>query len=114
TVLASVGLGVVTGGPAATGGAAAAGPLSAPITQPNTGPQCFTAQYQPTDGYRCPPAAMAAAVLSNGNVLFWDGLEGMNRVQHNTVAEFGDVAQDDQSRVARFTGDSGSFATPGN
>jgi hypothetical protein len=76
--------------------------------------QCSTAKYQPTDGYRCPPAAMAAAVLANGKVLFWDGLEGMNDVNMSVVAEFGDVAQNDQSRVATFSGNSASFATPGN
>ena len=91
-----------------------AGTLGPVIVQPNTRPECATAQYQPTDGYRCPPAAMAVAVLSNGKVLFWDGLEGMNRVQYNVVAEFGDVAQDDQSRVADFRPTVPTFAIPGN
>lgn len=113
TVLASVVLVAISGVPSATG-SADAGSLSGPIVQPNTRAQCFTAQYQPSDGYRCPPAAMAAAVLSSGRVLFWDGLEGMNRVQYNTVAEFGDVAQNDQSRVASFSGDSATFTTPAN
>ncbi|HMC70788.1 MAG TPA: galactose oxidase early set domain-containing protein [Mycobacteriales bacterium] len=90
-----------------------AGTLSAVISQ-GARPECFTAQYQPTDGYRCPPAAMAVAVLPTGKVLFWDGLEGMNKVQYNVVAEFGDVAQNDQSRVADFTARSVSFGTPGN
>src|SRR3954451_23423834 len=90
-----------------------AGSLSAVISQ-GARPECFTAKYQPRDGYRCPPAAMAAAVLPTGKVLFWDGLEGMNRVQYNVVAEFGDVAQDDQSRVATVGADSAEFATPGN
>ncbi|MDQ1705122.1 MAG: hypothetical protein QOF18_1488, partial [Frankiaceae bacterium] len=94
--------------------AATGGSLSAVIAQPATRPQCSTAQYQPSDGYRCPPAAMAVAVLPTGKVLFWDGLEGMNRVQYNVVAEFGDVAQDDQSRVADFSGATATFSTPGN
>ena len=90
-----------------------AGSLSAVISQ-GARPECFTAQYQPTDGYRCPPAAMAVAVLPTGKVLFWDGLEGMNKVQYNVVAEFGDVAQNDQSRVADFTARNVTFGTPGN
>ena len=90
-----------------------AGSLSAVISQ-GARPECFTAKYQPTDGYRCPPAAMAVAVLPTGKVLFWDGLEGMNKVQYNVVAEFGDVAQNDQSRVADFSRSSASFTTPGN
>ncbi|HMC70542.1 MAG TPA: galactose oxidase early set domain-containing protein, partial [Mycobacteriales bacterium] len=39
---------------------------------------------------------------------------GMNRVQYNVVAEFGDVAQDDQSRLADFRPTVPTFATPGN
>ncbi len=112
-VLASVLLVAVTGVPAARS-ESAAGTLTAPIVQPNTRAQCATAQYQPTDGYSCPPAAMATAVLANGRVLFWDGLEGMNRVQYNTVAEFGDVAQNDQSRVATISGNGATFKTPSN
>ena len=91
-----------------------AGSLSPVISQPGTRPECFTAKYNPSDGYRCPPAAMAVAVLPTGKVLFWDGLEGMNKVQYNVVAEFGDVAQNDQSRVANFSGSSATFTTPGN
>src|SRR3954447_13787819 len=90
-----------------------AGTLSAVISQ-GARPECFTAKYQPSDGYRCPPAAMAVAVLPTGKALFWDGLEGMNKVQYNVVAEFGDVAQNDQSRVADFTARNVTFATPGN
>src|SRR5258706_16041153 len=41
----------------------------------------------------CKPAAMAIAVLANGKLVYWDGLEGMNRVQYDVVAEFGDVAK---------------------
>ena len=93
--------------------AGAAGTLSGVISQ-GARPECFTAKYNPADGYRCPPAAMAVAVLPTGKVLFWDGLEGMNKVQYNVVAEFGDVAQNDQSRVADFSGSSASFRTPGN
>ena len=117
-VLATAAALVMTGLPFAASSSAAssgvAGTLSPVISQPNTRAGCSTAQYQPKDNYRCPPAAMAVAVLRSGKVLFWDGLEGMNRVQYNVVAEFGDVAQDDQSRVATFRGDSATFATPNN
>jgi hypothetical protein len=92
---------------------AVAGSLS-PVISQGARPECATPKYQPTDGYRCPPAAMAVAVLPTGKVLFWDGLEGMNRVQLNVVAEFGDVAQNDQSRVADFRGGAAQFTTPGN
>ena len=89
--------------------------LSAVISQ-GADPKCFTAQYQPPANQPCPPAAMAAAVLPTGKVLFWDGLEGMNKVQYNVVAEFGDVAQNDQSRVVDFSGavQPTDFKPPGN
>jgi len=99
--------------PAAGADSNVAGTLS-PVIGQGARPECATAKYQPADGYRCPPAAMAAAVLANGKVLFWDGLEGMNNVDASVVAEFGDVAQNDQSRVATFTGGGASFTTPGN
>jgi len=99
--------------PAAGADSNVAGTLS-PVIGQGARPECATAKYQPADGYRCPPAAMAAAVLANGKVLFWDGLEGMNNVDASVVAEFGDVAQNDQSRVAMFTGSGASFTTPGN
>lgn len=94
-----------------------AGSLSGVISQ-GANPACFTAQYQPPADKPCPPAAMAMSVLPTGKVLFWDGLEGMNKVQYNVVAEFGDVAADDQSRVITIPAGSvptqSDFATPGN
>ena len=79
-----------------------------------SGTKCFTAKYRPATP--CPPAAMAATVLPTGKVLFWDGLEGMNDVDHSVVAEFGDVAMDDQSRTADFSdnGANPDFTPPTN
>ena len=94
-----------------------AGTLSGVISQ-GANPACFTAQYQPPADKPCPPAAMAMSVLPTGKILFWDGLEGMNNVKYNVVAEFGDVAADDQSRVINIPPGSvpsqGDFLTPGN
>src|SRR3954465_5124789 len=57
----------------------------------------------PADGKKnCKPAAMAIAQLANGSLLYWDGLEGMNRVKFDVVAEFGNVALNDQSRLLRL------------
>ena len=115
--VALVAVGLPFAGVAGTAGAAddlaATGALS-PVLGQGADPGCATAEYQPPPGHRCPPAAMAVAVLPTGKVLFWDGLEGMNRVQLNVVAEFGDVAQNDQSRVADFTGGTPKFTIPGN
>lgn len=47
----------------------------------------------------CKPAAVSMAFLPNGQALYWNGLEGMENVQVNTVAEFGQVATCDQART---------------
>ena len=52
----------------------------------------------------CKPAAMAIAVLSDGRMMYWDGLEGMNQSSINTVAQFGGVSLNDQSRVMTLGG----------
>ena len=62
-------------------------------------------------GKECTPAAMALASLPNGEFFFYDGLEGMNDVQLNTVAEFGDAAKNDLSRVLDLNGTDGAGAT---
>ena len=54
----------------------------------------------------CKPAGVSVVDLptpkgdpSPINVLYWDGLEGEENIQFNIVAEFGDKAGDDQSRI---------------
>lgn len=48
---------------------------------------------------RCKPAAGTVAVLPDGNILYWDALEGTENVELTILAEFGTVADNDQSRV---------------
>ena len=47
----------------------------------------------------CKPAAGSVTVLTSGKVLYWNALEGTERVQAHIVAEYGNVAQNDQTRV---------------
>jgi hypothetical protein len=47
----------------------------------------------------CKPAAVNVAVLPDGRILYWDGLEAEENIDWNEVAEVGDKAADDQSRV---------------
>jgi hypothetical protein len=47
----------------------------------------------------CKPAAGSVTVLASGRILYWNALEGTERVQANIVAEYGAVAQNDQTRV---------------
>ncbi|HEX6489465.1 MAG TPA: galactose oxidase early set domain-containing protein [Candidatus Dormibacteraeota bacterium] len=69
------------------------------------GPNCpqdspaFPMLPSPPSSIPCKPAAVSMAFLPGGNVLYWNGLEGMENVQVNTVAEFGQVATCDQARL---------------
>ena len=60
----------------------------------------------------CKPAAVSQVALADGTVLYWDGLEGMEDVRYNTVAEIGDVAQDDLSRVLDLRSGAPRWSTP--
>jgi Domain of unknown function (DUF1929) len=80
-------------------GAALGNTFSQPFQEtglPNGSTPCTAADS--TAG-RCVPTAVSAAVLANGQILYWNGLEGTERSNLNTVAQFGAVAASDQSRV---------------
>lgn len=47
----------------------------------------------------CKPAAGSMAVLNDGRILYWDALEGTERVQFSVIIEFGNDAANDQSRL---------------
>jgi hypothetical protein len=84
-----------SGASAAPGNPAVVGSFGPVFSEP-TGHECRNAK---DPAAKCKPAAMAVAQLPNGKVVYWDGLEGMNKVEYNVVAELADVAQNDQSRV---------------
>lgn len=50
----------------------------------------------------CKPAAASLVVLPNGKLLYWDGLEAEENVDYSVVAEIGDKAVNDQSRVMKI------------
>jgi galactose oxidase-like protein len=62
----------------------------------------------------CKPAAMAIAELADGSLVYWDGLEGMNKANINVVGQIGATAENDQSRVLRFVDGSPKFSVPKN
>jgi hypothetical protein len=78
----------------------------------NCGARGFNPSNNPPAPKNCKPAAMAIAVLSNGQELYWDGLEGFNQVSLNTVAQYGAVAPDDQSRVMTLGSGGAAWAVP--
>ena len=56
----------------------------------------------------CKPAAVNIVALPNGKLVYWDGLEAEEDVNLNVVAEIGDKAVNDQSRLLDLSGPSWS------
>lgn len=77
------------------------GTFGAPFAEPSIAGQPTAEKCLPgSDGELiCKPAAGTMALLADGRVLYWDALEGTERVQFSVVLEFGDQAANDQSRL---------------
>ncbi|HVF06306.1 MAG TPA: galactose oxidase early set domain-containing protein [Frankiaceae bacterium] len=84
------------------------GAFGAPFEEP--GPKCVEDAKGRTI---CKPAAVSQVALPDGTVLYWDGLEGMEDVEYNTVAEIGHQAQDDQSRLLDLRSGRPRWSVPG-
>ncbi|MCA1844665.1 MAG: galactose oxidase, partial [Actinobacteria bacterium] len=84
------------------------GAFAAPIVEPG-GHWCEKAQ---DPAPKCKPAAVSVAVLPDGRIVYWDGLEGMNNVKYSTALEFGHTAQNDQSRVLDLSGPTPKWTVP--
>jgi hypothetical protein len=91
------------------------GSFAAPFAEPTITGQPTAAKCLPgPDGQLvCKPAAGSVAVLADGRVLYWDALEGTERVQFSVIVEFGDKAANDQSRLLTLgPGDAPSWSQP--
>ena len=88
------------------------GGFSSPFTEP--GPECPHEPLRDTTEARivCKPAAVNVIALPNGKILYWDGLEAEEDVNLSIVAELGDKAVDDQSRLLDLSGPSWSEPSP--
>jgi hypothetical protein len=91
------------------------GSFAPPFAEPSlagesTAEECLT----DADGELvCKPAAGTLALLTDGRILYWDALEGTERVQFSVVLEFGDRAANDQSRLLTLgAGDAPSWSQP--
>jgi hypothetical protein len=84
-----------------TGGGAPTGPgsFSAPFQEPGLPDGGTPCTAQDSKAGRCVPTAVSAAVLANGRILYWNGLEGSERSDISTLLQFGALAASDQSRV---------------
>jgi galactose oxidase-like protein len=96
--------GVTNGNQSSVTNPAAGGVFSPPFAAP--GPVCAgetngsPTPHDVVKGYaNCPPAAVSVVVLPNSQVLYWDGLEAEESAKYSIVAEFGDSAANDQSRL---------------
>jgi hypothetical protein len=80
---------------------ATCGSFGPPFVEPTIAGQATAEKCIPdADGELiCKPAAGSMALLADGRVLYWDALEGTERVQFSVVTEFGDEAANDQSRL---------------
>lgn len=54
--------------------------------------------------FDCKPTAVSVAVLPDGDILYYDGLEGTENVQTSIVIEYGRNAVNDQSRLLDLNG----------
>jgi hypothetical protein len=105
--------GVTTSGITPTGTAGDLGEFSSPFTEP--GPDCPHGSGPPDATEAkivCKPAAVNIVALPNGKLLYWDGLEAEEDVNLNVVAEIGDKAVNDQSRLLDLSGPSWSEPSP--
>ena len=47
----------------------------------------------------CKPAAGSVSVLRNGKIVYWDALEGTERIERSLITDYGSVALNDQTRL---------------
>jgi hypothetical protein len=91
------------------------GSFGAPFAEPTIAGQPTSAKCIPDASGQpiCKPAAGSVAILADGRVLYWDALEGTERVQFSVILEFGDQAANDQSRLLTLgPGDAPSWTQP--
>jgi hypothetical protein len=95
-------------GAAAPDTSATQGRFGAPFAEPfigktRTDKKCIKAKGDTrgdeTDTLDCKPAAASMAMLPNGNIVYWNALEGTENIKYGIVMEFGRAAVDDQTRV---------------
>ena len=100
-------LAMTAGSAGAAGDMASAGRFGKPFVEPtirghHTDEKCIESENPPgaeTDTLDCKPAAASMAMLPNGDIVYWNALEGTENVDYGIATEFGRAAVDDQARV---------------
>lgn len=108
---------LLVGGPAASSSAqvvpdppAVVGQWSAPFEEGGSGvPRCTTG----SDGrIWCKPTAVSAAVLRDGRILYFNGVESSENIRENGVFGFAPESRDSRARVLDLRHGSPEFVTP--
>jgi hypothetical protein len=96
----------------ASGEPAEVGAFSTPFVEP--GGDCPHGVPLTETGVKitCKPTAVNIVALPNGKLLYWDGLEAEEDVDLSIVAELGDKAINDQSRVLDLSGPTWTEPSP--
>jgi hypothetical protein len=97
-----------------SGGPAQTGSFGAPFIEPTIGglatdEKCIVDAEGVT---RCKPAAGSVSVLRNGKIVYWNALEGTERVQLSVITDYGSVALNDQSRLLDISGSPFRWTVP--
>jgi len=67
----------------------------------------------PADGpLVCNPTAVSVAVLPDGRLIYWDGLSGLENIQHATAGEAGAVSTNSQARILDLRSGTPQFSLP--
>jgi Domain of unknown function (DUF1929) len=99
-------------GGSSSNGPADVGEFSSPFSEPGPDCQHGTPSNETEAKITCKPAAVNVVALPNGKLLYWDGLEAEEDVNLSIVAELGDKAVNDQSRLLDLSGPSWSQPSP--
>ena len=90
------------------------GVFSAPFEEPRIGN--VTTQDRcvvDSDGVtRCKPAAGSVSVLPNGRIVYWNALEGTERIERSLITDYGSVALNDQSRLLNLATNPPTWTVP--
>ncbi len=93
---------------------AQSGSFGAPFAEPTVGgvateDRCVVN----SDGLRtCKPAAGSVSVLPNGRIVYWNALEGTERIERSLITDYGSVALNDQTRVLNISANPFAWSVP--
>lgn len=100
------------------GDAATMGAWSDPFAEPaingqRTDEECIENPDEPGNRFlSCKPAGVSVSTLPDGDVLYWDAVEGTENVKFSIVAEYGNVSREDQTRRLDLSNGDPTFTEP--